>query len=56
MTFSDIKTGAGKTLPTRIRMVPMDKPGEYTEMRHKRIEFDVALDESFFTLQKLRSL
>ena len=56
MIFSDIKTIAGKTLPTRIRMEPMDKPGEYTEMRHKRIEFDVAIDESFFTLQKLRSL
>ena len=56
MSYGDIKTISGKTLPTRIRMEPVDKPGEYTEMRQKKVEFDVALDESFFTLQKLRSL
>jgi hypothetical protein len=56
MTYSDIKTISGKTIPTRIRMEPTDKPGEYTEMRQKKVEFDVAIDKSFFTLQKLRSL
>jgi hypothetical protein len=56
MIFADHKDFSGKLIPTRIRMEPADKPGEFTEMRHKRLEFDIALDESFFTLQKLRSL
>lgn len=56
MLFSGHEMMAGRVIPTRIRMEPLDKAGEYTQMRHKRLEFDVAINESFFTLQKLRSL
>lgn len=56
MTYSDFKELAGKVRPTLIRMEPLDKPGEYTQMRHRRLEVDVDIDASFFTLQKLRSL
>ena len=56
MTYADHKVLAGNLMPTRIRMEPLDEPGEYTEMRHKRLELDVDIEPSFFTLQKLRSL
>jgi hypothetical protein len=56
MDFSDYTQIAGRQIPRRTRMTPLDKPGEYTEILHKRIEFDIKIEESFFTLQKLRSM
>ncbi len=54
ITFSDIKEMGGRRLPAVMRVVPADKPGEYTEMVYEKIEFGVDLDDSFFSLQELR--
>lgn len=50
MTFSDVRTLGGRTLPTKIRVVPRNKPGEFSEIRYKKIVFDQNIDDSFFTL------
>ena len=55
MTFGDVKTMDGRTIPTSMTMRPTDKPDEYTKIVYKEIDFDVKLDESFFTLQNLKS-
>ena len=36
-------------------MTPLDKPGEYTRVTWKKIDFDVKLGKGFFTLQRLKS-
>lgn len=56
MSFGEYKELAGKTVPTRIRMEPMDGSGEYTELVQRKLELDIALDPSFFNLKKLRTL
>jgi outer membrane lipoprotein-sorting protein len=43
----------GRLLPSRLRMTPHDKEGEYTEVVYESITFDKELDESFFSLQNL---
>src|SRR5690606_25106037 len=45
MTFSDVKEMGGRTLPTRFRVVPGDKPGEYTEMIYEDIQFDAKVPD-----------
>jgi hypothetical protein len=35
-------------------MVPADKPGETTVVRYHELEFDVGLEEDFFSLRNLR--
>jgi hypothetical protein len=54
MTFFDYRQLGGRLVPAAMRVVPEDKPGEYTEVRYSELEFDVDLDEDFFSLRSLR--
>lgn len=49
----DIRKMGNRTLPSRLRMTPNDKPGHYTEMTYKSLEFGVALEPSYFTPQNM---
>jgi len=46
----------GRMMPMKMVMRPLDGSGEYTEVLWKEIKFNINLSQSFFTLQKLRSL
>jgi len=52
--FSEYETMDGRLVPTRMRMSPEDKPGEYTEMKYKELDFDVKIPEKVFSLNSLR--
>ncbi len=54
MTYEDIRELGGRTVPTRMKLVPADKPDEYTEMVFEDIEYDVDVPEGTFSLQSLR--
>lgn len=53
-TFSEWETMDGRQVPTRMRMTPSDKPGEFTEMKYKELDFDLKIAESIFSLKALR--
>jgi hypothetical protein len=55
LTFSEFKSMGGRLVPTIMDMRPEDKPGERTTVRYQNLEFGVLLDESFFSLQNLKS-
>jgi outer membrane lipoprotein-sorting protein len=44
----------GRPVPMKMRMVPSDGEGEYTEIVYDRLRFDVDLPDSLFTLQSIR--
>ncbi len=54
MTYADVRELGGRTLPARMRMTPVDKPGEYTEVTYHEIEFDLELGDDLFTLRNLK--
>lgn len=54
MVFSDYAKMGGRLLPARMRVVPADKPAEYTEIIYHEIVFDLALDDRAFSLQNLQ--
>jgi outer membrane lipoprotein-sorting protein len=56
LTFDDIKEMGGRTIPVVMHMVPADKPEEYTELVYKKIEFDIDLQDSLFSLMQLRRM
>lgn len=56
LEFLDYQQIGGHQVPMRTRMTPLDKPGEYTEIRYEKLEFDVELDANFFSVQRLKSL
>ncbi len=55
MTFSDYRVLGGRLVPAVMDVRPEDKPGERTTVRYGELEFDVGIDESFFSLRALRS-
>ena len=54
MIYFDVMELGGRALPARLKMVPTDKPDEFTEVIYHDIEFDVDLPDSFFTLRTLQ--
>ena len=52
--LSEIKLLDDRKLPTRMEMIPSDKNGHKTILIFNDIEFDVGLDESFFSQQNMR--
>jgi outer membrane lipoprotein-sorting protein len=55
MTFSDYRMMGGRQVPALMDMRPLDKPGERTTVRYVELEFDIDVDEDFFSLRSLRS-
>lgn len=54
LTFHDPKELGGRMAPSRMRMVPADKPTEHTEMVYESLELNPKLPAGFFSLQSLK--
>lgn len=54
MTFSRVKEMGGRTFPALLRLEPIDKPGEFTELVYEKMEFNIDIKDSFFSLSRLR--
>ncbi len=54
MEFSEFTNMGGRIVPAVMIMHPADKPGETTSMHYRDLEFDIDIDEGFFSLQSLR--
>ncbi|MDD4144832.1 MAG: outer membrane lipoprotein-sorting protein, partial [Prolixibacteraceae bacterium] len=52
--LSEIKMMDDREMPTRMEMIPADKDGHKTILIFDEIEFNVDLDESFFSQQNMR--
>ena len=52
--FSKAEKIDGRFIPLRMVVIPNDKPQERTVMEYDNIDFDVDLDESFFSLRSLK--
>jgi len=55
LSFSDYRIMGGRLVPATMLVVPADKPEESTVLIYHELEFDIDLDESFFSLRNLRS-
>ncbi len=55
MKALEIKELGGRTVASIIRMSKLDEPEEWTEMSVQDIKFDIAHDDSLFTLSSLRN-
>lgn len=54
MELSDFALVGNRRFPKRTRVIPADKPTEYTEVIYQDITFDVTFPASTFTLQALK--
>jgi outer membrane lipoprotein-sorting protein len=56
MTGSEIRTMGGRTMATRMEMVPADEPGNKTIMIYKEIEFNIPIEDEFFSTNNMKRL
>lgn len=54
--FSEIGEMGGRTFPAKMMLTPADTPDHRTIMEYQSLEFDVDIDESFFTLRNMRRI
>jgi hypothetical protein len=56
MTFSRFEMLAGKIRPKVMRVVPADKPDEYTELTYEELELSISLEDEFFSISSLKRM
>lgn len=54
MTFSNVTDFNGVRLPATMTLTPLNKDGQYTQVDYQQLDFNLGLDQDFFTLQNLR--
>ncbi|HEY5692627.1 MAG TPA: outer membrane lipoprotein-sorting protein [Cyclobacteriaceae bacterium] len=54
MILSDIKKMGGRILPTRLEMIPADNPKQKTVIEYLNQEFNIGLEEDFFSMQNMK--
>ncbi len=52
----DIKTMSGRILPATFELIPADEEGQKTIVTMKNIQFNVPIDDSFFSQQNMKRL
>ena len=56
MVGSKIKKMGGRTIPAHWEMIPHDEPGQKTVMEYLDIQFNIDIDEDFFSQQNMRRI
>ena len=54
MEYSDFREFGGHLLPSVMQVYPADRPLERTTITNEELEFDIELDQSFFSLRNLK--
>ena len=54
LEFTNIEMMDGKMIPTMMNMIPTDEPGESTTVKWEEVQFDVTIDDEFFSMRKLQ--
>ena len=54
MEGSEIREMDGRTIPTRMEMIPMDKQDQKTVLKYEDIAFNIDVSENFFSIQNMK--
>ena len=56
LNYGEVRTFGRRTIPSLLEMIPENKQGYKTVIRYRDIQFDLALEDSLFSLRSLRSM
>lgn len=56
MIGKDVKKLGGRLVPATLEMIPQDEEGHKTVLHYNNINFDVGLDQGFFSVQNMKRL
>ena len=56
MIGSEVKTFDGKLLPSKLTVVPIDKPGQSTVITYNEWKFDIDIPDEYFTTNYMKRI
>lgn len=56
LSFADFREVNGRVIPFQMKMLPLDEPGEFTQVTYELLDFEVPLQDDFFSVQSLRAM
>lgn len=56
MKAGNIQTMGGRTIPTRMEMIPADKEGHKTVVSYESVVFNEPIEDDFFSIQNLKNI
>ncbi|MGB5428725.1 outer membrane lipoprotein-sorting protein [Eudoraea sp.] len=56
MILSDIREMGGRVIPARMDMIPAENPEHRTVIHYNDIQFDIGINEDFFSIQKMKRI
>lgn len=56
MYGKNVKTLGGKTLPGTMEVIPADKPDQKTVLEYLELQFDIKVNESFFSIANMKKI
>ena len=54
MTFDDVREVGDQLVPFKMKLLPQDKPEEFTEIVYSEFELDIEIEDSLFTVSSLK--
>lgn len=54
MEGTEVKKLGGRLMPTKLTMTPVEEEGQKTIMHYKDIEFDIRVEDSYFSTQNMK--
>jgi len=54
--LSKIKNIGDRVMPTYFEMIPVDKEGHKTTMEFTKMEFNIPMEDSFFSIQNMKRI
>ncbi|NJC87362.1 MAG: outer membrane lipoprotein-sorting protein [Desulfuromonas sp.] len=54
LRFDDVRRVGDRTVPLKLTVTPLDKPGEQTILHYRELSFDIRLDQGYFNLRALQ--
>lgn len=54
MEGSEIKEIGGRTIPTMMEMIPLDKEGHKTVLHYRDIDFNIDISENYFSIRNMK--
>lgn len=56
MKASEIEEMGGRTIPTKMEMIPADEDGNKTVVRYESIQYNQLIEDEFFSIQNMKSI
>ncbi len=52
--FSEIELLDGRLLPSKMEYIPIDKKGQKTVIKYQKVDYDIEINDSFFSMQNMK--